>query len=444
MGKRLWRRLPRPNVQNQCGTIGRLEGDIDNFENMTGQIDPEAILRIPLRLAPSDAALRVSIHALLLHQRRTISADLLCKACKIKPQELRSALRRTAGVTGSGKAKYFDFKIHKGIVSIQLNVNRIVRPDSFVQLSVAVIAEAPSMAHVRIYTQAAKAASGDHGRKKNIVWVTLKEIGLEGSKTPESDLARIIEMYRPYFIEKCHLGSEVIDGDACIQAWPNGWVFRYDYRYAPKPYMHPGNTWIDAHKEFRPYAIRDGSRPDGLSLSIDAIRTSRVIEWVTRELNYCGKPAPNPGMWQRRWLVLIERALFGEPVFIRREEIISHIIEHGAAETFEYFMLDELENIAEDRELLCSHFYDNVAARAERMRLRRIITSNSAAGVGLIVKWRYGSAKADPRDDLTDDEYNKEHLIPLRILLAGRDDELSDTLVEWTKRFRIPDRVWKW
>ncbi len=444
MGKRLWRRLPRPNVQNKCGTIGRLEGDIDSFENMTGQIDPDSIFRIPLRRPPSDVALRVSIHALLLHERRKIRGDVLCKACKIKPRDLQSALQRAAGVTGSGKAKYFEFKIQKGMVSFKLKINRIVRPDTFVQLSISVLADAPTMYHVRVYALSAKVASGDHGRYKHIVRIPLNDIGLENSKSPDSDLATMIEIYRPFFKDRCFLASEVVDGVAYIQAWPNGWVYRYDYRYAPKPYMHPGDTWIDSYKEFQPYAIKDGARSDGLDLTISAIRTSRIIEWVSRELNYSGKYAPNPGQWQRRWLVLIERALFGEAVVIRELPIISQIITHGAAEIFEYFLLDELDNLVEDKELICPYFNDYISARAERMRLRRIIASSPAAEERLIVRWRPGVAKADGRDDLTEEEYNKEHIIPLRKYLVGRDDELNLTIELWSKRYRIPDRVWKW
>ena len=194
----------------------------------------------------------MAIQGLLIHGRSEAPAALLAETCGVPLLELAAALRRVCGVTGNGKPKYFDARLRAGRVTFTPLIKRTLRPDHYVQLSVAVLAAAKTMAHARAYSMAAKAASGDHSRKGNIVSAPLAELGLEGCSDPLATWQELIGPNHRRFSDRCLLDPFIREGEAVVMAVPNAFFDGYNHFTAPRPWMHPGYTWMDRFRVLRP------------------------------------------------------------------------------------------------------------------------------------------------------------------------------------------------
>ena len=312
--------------------------DPDSLAELTVPVDPDRIRKLPGISRPGDIALIVALTGLALLDRRTIPASVLTRITGIAESDLRVALARASGRKGDGSPKFFQTELRGGVVSLSVVMQRILRPDRYVRLSVEALASAPSAAHARLYALAAESAIGDDVKGSKLVSVPFQYLGLDRSEDPESDLVAMVRWAQGEFGDATagHVLSAGIEGNTVFVMAVNSCTWVYDHRAAPLP-------WTDADYWERTRLRQKDGVWDGVDLTVDAIRAAKVCEWVRR----VGATKVGPRFIRATWLYSLNQALAGNGDKNLSDSILADIRRLGTTEAFERWVVAQAETLTE-------------------------------------------------------------------------------------------------
>jgi hypothetical protein len=302
--------------------------DPDTLNGLTVPFDPKRIRDLPRVATPQDMALSVALVGLALLDRTTIPTADLARMCGLTEADLAVALARACGRKGDGTPKFFHATVSRGIVTLAVVMQRLLRPERYVRLSVEALATAPTADHARLYVLAAEAAIGDDRRGTHIVSAPTNYLSLNRAAEPDADLAAMVAWAQAWFGDATagRILSGGIDDDTIYVAAANTCNWAYDHRAAPRPW-----TDDDYWKRSR-LRERDGQW-DGHDLSVDAIRAAKVCEWIKRDRCRVGARSI-----RTHWLTALNMALAGKSG-ADGERLLASIREHGATAAFERWTL---------------------------------------------------------------------------------------------------------
>jgi|GEM_PF-6489326 len=302
--------------------------DPDTLDGLTVPVDPKRIRDMPRITTPQDMALSVALVGLALLGRTTIPAADLARMCGLTEADLAVALARACGRKGDGTPKFFRATVSQGIVTLAVIMQRLLRPERYVRLSVEALATAPTADHARLYALAAEAAIGDDRKGTHVVRAPTDYIGLGRAEDPDATLAGMVAWAQGWFGDETagRILSAGIDVGTIYVAANNTCNWAYDHRAAPRPW-----TDDDYWKRSR-LRERDGQW-DGHDLSVDTIRAAKVCEWIKRDSCRVGARSI-----RTHWLTALNMALAGKSG-ADGERLLASIREHGATAAFERWVL---------------------------------------------------------------------------------------------------------